>query len=191
MHERKFDPGKKAHLNKEERLKMLPPDDIWKFINHPEPQLIVDIGAGTGYITRALAQQKPGAKVLALDIEPLMIEEMHEQLNNSARICPVLMEPNKIPMTDKRVDVLWMVNLFHELDEPDKMLYEIRRVLKPEGKLLIIDWDKHAESMEEGPPEHHRIPREEIEAEVKGAGFSVLDNKLYENHIALVASPNT
>lgn len=188
MHERKFDPAKRHMLNQEHRLQWLPPATIWDMIDHPEPELIVDIGAGTGYITEAFAEERPSAKIMALDIEPQMIREMHNNLKHNHRICPILMAPDTIPLPEDSVDVVWMVNLFHELDEPVNMLSEIKRTLKSGGKLLVIDWDKEAESFNEGPPQHHRLSMEAISEQIRTQNFRIESSRKLPNHTGVVAS---
>lgn len=188
MHEKKFNPEMRHKLNQSDRLEWFPPHKIWEFMGNPQPRRIVDIGAGTGFITKAFATERPSAKTLALDIEPLMVEEMQQSLDDSPNICPVLMAPDKLPVPDQSIDVVWMVNLFHELDEPHTLLAEIRRSLAPEGRLLIIDWDSDAGSFEQGPPQGHRLSMQAIHDTLETAEFKVIATQKFHNHNGLVAT---
>jgi ubiquinone/menaquinone biosynthesis C-methylase UbiE len=62
-----------------------------------------------------------------------------------------------------------MINLHHELEQPQKILDEARRLLTKGGKLLIIDWKK--EETPEGPPIEIRVTEETIESQMLSAGF--------------------
>jgi ubiquinone/menaquinone biosynthesis C-methylase UbiE len=66
-------------------------------------------------------------------------------------------------------DIAFMCNVFHELDG-DHTLLEVGRMLKPGGKLAVIDWKKKRE--EDGPPYHHRLSAKEAIARCRDAGFT-------------------
>ena len=189
MNERIFNPAKRQRLNNPERLEWIQPEKLWNFINCSHPKVVVDIGAGTGYITQALAKFHPSAVFLALDIEPLMIDEMNQSFAPNTNIIPKLMEPNKIPLQDNFADLIININVYHEFDDEVKNLKEIYRVLQPEGKVLIIDWEKKHESCERGPAYDHRISMETVMKDLASANFmdirSTADLKF---HYALCAT---
>lgn len=169
---KKFDPQKRKKLNNPVRLEWLPPALIWKLVGSTSGSTFVDIGAGTGYITREIADiAGPSVRIHALDIEPLMIEEMHETLPVNGPVKPQLMEMNQLPFPDDCVDGVWMITLFHELEPPEPLLREIRRVLRPGGCMLIIDWEKNEEACEHGPPLQHRVAVKTTKRQVTKTGF--------------------
>ncbi len=173
MEDRKFNAEHRHKLNNPERLEILDPKVIWGFLDlQQKPEQIVDIGAGTGYITAALARRYPSAKIDALDIEPLMVQAMKDDLASDINIKPQLMEDGKLPLDDNHADVIWMINLYHELKSPHKLLREIKRVLKPGGKLLIIDWARKPEACDAGPPIEHRIEESTITSHLIEADFA-------------------
>jgi 2-polyprenyl-3-methyl-5-hydroxy-6-metoxy-1,4-benzoquinol methylase len=77
----KFDPKKLAKLNNPERLKSINPDLIWQTLNMDNPQVLVDIGAGTGLFAKAFAKIANKAKIYACDTSEVMIEWMNENLS--------------------------------------------------------------------------------------------------------------
>ncbi len=188
MVDKKFDPQKREILNNPERLNVLDPQKIWEFINIKSPHKIVDIGAGTAFITAALSNYAPGAHVEAFDIEPVMVDEMSNNLGKYSNITPHLMEENKLPLPDEFADLVWMINLYHELNKPYILLREIKRVLKPGGKLLIIDWSKKPESEEMGPPIEHRVDESVMTSHLIETDFSnIITTEEFTNHLGLLA----
>jgi ubiquinone/menaquinone biosynthesis C-methylase UbiE len=157
MEHKIFNPENMERLNHPDRLNILDPQKIWNFMGVESPSVIIDIGAGTGFMTEALSRNVPDAQISAFDIEPLMVEEMKKRFYGNDNIHARLMEENILPHIDENVDVVWMINLYHEIHKPFKLLREVKRVLKPDGKFLIIDWAKKPEACESGPPFDHRV----------------------------------
>ena len=79
------------------------------------------------------------------------------------------MEESSVPLSDCIADFVYMINLHHELEEPEKVVREAFRLLKLGGKLMIIDWKK--EEMREGPPLSIRVTEGTIKEHVRKAGF--------------------
>lgn len=169
---KKFNPAKRKKLNNPLRLDWLPPALIWKMVNSAGGSTFVDIGAGTGFITREIAVlAEPSVHIHALDIEPLMIEEMQLTLPADTPVQPQLMTRDQLPFADAAVDGIWMITLYHELEPPEPLLQEIRRILRPGGCLLIVDWEKNEEACAQGPPLDHRVEIETARQQVETAGF--------------------
>lgn len=169
---KKFDPAKRKKLNNPERLQWVPPDRIWELVGTPGATNFVDIGAGTGYITSEIARfAGEGVVIHALDIEPLMVKEMEETLPVELSIKAKLMEKDVLPFDDNSIDGIWMTTLYHELDSPGPLLAEIRRVLRPQGRILVIDWEKEEEACEHGPPLWHRVDLQTAIKQISEAGF--------------------
>jgi ubiquinone/menaquinone biosynthesis C-methylase UbiE len=84
-------------------------------------------------------------------------------------IIPVQTTENSVPLNGKEADLVFMINLHHELDDPSLALKESYRLLKGGGKICIIDWKK--EEMAEGPPEKIRCTPDQINTQLQQAGF--------------------
>lgn len=189
MEDRKFNPEHRKILNNPERLEKLAPRKIWDFIDYKRPEKIIDIGAGTAFITAALGELAPKAHIDAFDIEPVMVTEMRSNLPEYSRITPHLMIDNKLPVSDEYADIVWMINLFHELKKPNLLLKEIKRVLKPNGKLLIIDWAKKQEACESGPPLDHRVDESTITSFMVDADFSnIKSTEEFTDHLGVLGT---
>jgi ubiquinone/menaquinone biosynthesis C-methylase UbiE len=189
MEDKKFNPEHRKTLNNPDRLEKLAPRKIWEFINYKRPEKIIDIGAGTAFITAALGELAPRAQIDAFDIEPVMVAEMRSSLPEYSRITPHLMIDNKLPVSDEYADIVWMINLFHELRKPNLLLREIKRVLKPYGKLLIIDWAKKQEACESGPPLDHRVDEATMTSLMVDADFSnIKTTEEFTDHLGVLGT---
>lgn len=173
MSAHRFDPAKLDKLNDVARLDDLVPDLMWTAYGTPDATTVVEIGAGTGIFAREFAEHMPDDSTLvAVDSEPLMVAWMTEHLppGPGALITPVLADAATLPLPDGAADLVYSVNLWHELSDPALVLAEAHRVLAEGGVVGIVDWK--AEPTPKGPPLAHRIPAEEIAAALERAGFS-------------------
>lgn len=168
--DKKFNPKKLEILNNPQRFKSIPPDYIWEKLNIPDCKVIVDIGAGTGLFSKAFSELMNNGKVYAADISDVMVNWMKDNLSdNQTNVFPMLMDENKISLDDKSADLVLMIALHHELDNPEASLVESKRILKSGGKVCIIDWKK--KEMPMGPPFEIRCTEEDISRQLKSTGF--------------------
>jgi malonyl-CoA O-methyltransferase len=103
--------------------------DFFKF----EPELVVDLGAGTGRLTGELKRQYKRATVVALDIAPGMLREAKRHFGLFRRFERVCADVRRLPFADASVDVAVSNLMLQWCDDLDVALAEIRRVLKPDG----------------------------------------------------------
>ncbi len=147
---------------------------------------IVDLGAGPGFIARGVSELLPQATLYALDVAPELVEYMRSELfeEEARRIIPRVSDEAAIDLEHDTVDFLFMVDVYHELEDASRLLAEALRVLRPGGVMLVIDWAKGAGS--EGPPDHHRVPAEVLESEMRQAGFSEVGrSSVFSRHHAV------
>jgi ubiquinone/menaquinone biosynthesis C-methylase UbiE len=172
MESKKFDPKKLEKLNDPGRLTYLNPDLIWPALELSSPEILVDIGAGTGFFAALFIKKLGKGKVYACDISDTMISWMKENLPDEVRdtVIPLKMEESSIPLPDHIADLVYMINLHHEFDEPVKIVKEAYRILRSSGKIMIIDWKK--EETPEGPPLSIRVTEDTIESHMLQGGFS-------------------
>jgi len=169
---KKFDPAKLAVLNDPKRLDYLNIDVIWGKAVLVNPKVLIDVGAGTGFFALLFSKKIKKGKVYACDISEKMLAWMDDNLPIESKgvVIPVKMEEISVPLPDGIADLVYMINLHHELEEPLKMLEESHRLLKNNGKLTIIDWKK--EETPEGPPLELRVPEVTIESQMRKSYFS-------------------
>jgi len=173
MSAHRFDPAKLDKLNDIARLDDLVPDLMWDAFGVPGAISVVELGAGTGMFAREFAERMPDdGTLLAVDAEPLMIAWMAEHLvaGPGARISPLLADASALPLDDASAELVYSVNLWHELDDPAAALAETLRVLARGGTIAVVDWK--AEETPKGPPLAHRTPAEGIARALETAGFT-------------------
>jgi len=183
----KFDTSKLNKLNDPERLKDIPPEYIKEKMNMQTAEVLLDIGAGTGFFSHEFTRFDGVRKVYALDIAEEMIDWMKTHVapvNN--KVIPMKMQEFSVDLPDDTADGVIMINLHHEFHEPLKLLQECQRLMKPGAKLAIVDWAK--KDTEHGPPKEKRYTTEQVTAQLEKVGFSEV--KSFEelpNHFLVVA----
>ncbi|MCB2217742.1 class I SAM-dependent methyltransferase [Desulfofustis glycolicus] len=185
MSEKRFNPKKLHKLNNPKRLHDLPPDYLWAKADLQATEVLVDIGAGTGFFSIPFVPLTK--RLYACDISEIMLDWLRENVcPHYPSIIPVKMEMQAVPLPDQLADLVYMINLHHELDDPAILLRECWRLLKDGGKLLIVDWKK--QEMAEGPPAQIRCLPSKVKDDVVRAGFrnGVVDEALAK-HFLLVA----
>jgi len=151
-----FPASEKQRLTSEDRCKRQPVDVILKRMQLHQGEVVLDLGAGVGYLSLPMADA--GANVIALDLQQEMLDSLRERDGGSERIELVRAELPSIPLPDASADRAVLLNVFHEVEDKQKLAEEIGRVLRKEGRLTIIDWQ--AKQTERGPPMHERVPVE-------------------------------
>jgi ubiquinone/menaquinone biosynthesis C-methylase UbiE len=170
MNDKKFDPKKLQKLNNPQRLLDIPPDYVWGKLHIEKPGVFVEIGAGTAFFSVAFLQKSIDSTIYACDLSEVMITWMNENISpRYPNIIPVKAEEYTVPLADGIADLVFMINLHHELDNPSLTVEESNRILKPDGKIFVVDWKK--EDMPEGPPAKIRFLPEQIKEQLLNAGF--------------------
>ncbi|MFO7839372.1 MAG: class I SAM-dependent methyltransferase [Desulfosalsimonadaceae bacterium] len=175
MTERKFNPRHIDKLNDPKRKKTMKPDILWELVNLENPGVLVDIGAGTGFFACLFAEKMASGTVYACDTADELIGWMRENLSPACRerVVPVKSEEARIPLSDGLADLAYMINLHHELERPQELLFEVSRLVKPGGRVLIVDWKP--EETPEGPPLSIRVSPATVAEQLEKAGFAAPD----------------
>lgn len=167
----KFDAMNAEVLDSPERIQFLNPDSILDKVGLGKEMALADLGCGTGYF--AIPASRRVKKVFAIDVQKKMLDILGEKIKKQklTNIEPILSEEASIPLPDNSVDVLFMANVFHELEDRGSILKEGKRILSGEGKLVIVDWKKM--EMDFGPPVEERLTAGEVISICKDNGFEV------------------
>src|SRR5688500_5591772 len=108
-------------------------------------QVVADIGAGSGYYTMLLsAAVGPRGRVYATDIQPEMLALIRKKLEHTpvSNVELVLGTATESRLPDAGIDLALMVDVYHELAQPQAFLQSLKRAIKPDGRLVLIEFRK-------------------------------------------------
>ncbi len=151
---------------------------------------VADVGAGTGLFTRIFAE-KVGAdgKVYAVDISKPFLEHIAAESKRlgQTQVHTVQGNQNETTLAPNSVDVVFVADVYHHFEKPDKMLASIHQALRSGGTFVIIEFDKKKGNTE-FLRNHIRAPKEVFLKEIESAGFQPLETEnapeLKENFFA-------
>jgi cyclopropane fatty-acyl-phospholipid synthase-like methyltransferase len=148
------------------------PDRVIEALELKPGAVVADIGAGTGYFTVRLAKSAAAPRVFAVDVEKAMVEYVRQRAAREglANVVAVQGAPDA-PNLPEPVDVVLIVDTYHHIANRVAYFTALKKWMKPNARLAIIDFRKGAPS---GPPERFRFTPEQIGAELKGAGFTLI-----------------
>ena len=169
----RFPPERRHVLKDEDRRRRLQPERILDEADVQPGETMVDVGAGPGFWTELLAKRVgPNGHVFAVDVEPVMLDELRTLVRERglSNVDVVQSEETSIPLEEGIADLVLLVFVLHEPPDPMPFLAEIIRLLKPDGRVLVVDWQDWP--TEQGPPLEVRISQEEARALLGAAGLS-------------------
>jgi SAM-dependent methyltransferase len=133
---------------------------------------VADVGAGVGYFTVRLGKRVgPTGKVYAVDVQPEMLSILKQRAAkaNLKNIVPILGSESNPKLPPNSMDLILLVDVYHEFSQPQKMLSRMRDALKSDGRLVLLEYkkeDPHIPIRSE-----HKMSVAEAKAEVEAEGF--------------------
>lgn len=157
----RFKPEKAEKLLDPKRQELIPPDIVIETLDIQKSDMVADLGAGNGYFTLPLAKQT-NETVYAVDIEPRMLDLLKERADKEKLQNIQYIESNleNIQLKDNSVDKAVIAFVMHEIPNMEKAISEFKRILKLDGRLVIVEWE--ATESEIGPPLHERISSKDM-----------------------------
>ena len=156
-----------------------------------QPQAVVaDIGAGTGYFSFRLSELVPAGKVMAVDIQPEMLAIITERTTPATRnVVPVLSTVTDINLPAASVDLILLVDAYHEFSHPREMGESMFRALKPGGRLALVEYRAEDPSVRIKPL--HKMTAAQAIKEMESLGLQWLstDNVLPQQHLLFFKKP--
>jgi len=147
------------------------PEAVLDLMKIAPASTVVDLGAGTGYFVPRLSR-RVGAqgKVLALDVEPKMVEFLAQRVkdNQLGNVEPRLVQPNDPGLAPGSVSRILIVNTWHHIGERPSYAKKLAAALEPQGEVWIVDFTLEADR---GPPPEYRIPAEQVVRELEQGGL--------------------
>jgi len=139
-----------------------------------ENMIVADLGAGSGFYTIPAAKMVPMGKVYAIEIQKDFLTTINNKtkeahLNNVECLLGDVEKKGGTKLKDNIIDAIIASNIFFQVIDKDKFIEEIKRILKPEGKLLLIDWSDGSSSI--GPNFDKVIPKSIAREMFENKGF--------------------
>lgn len=138
--------------------------------------VIADIGAGTGYFSFRMSNYVPEGEVIAVDIQPEMLAkiEQKKQVTGVENIRTVLGTEKSPALDSAHVDVVLIVDVYHEMAYPYEMMQGIVRAMKSGGRLFLVEYRGEDPTVPIKPL--HKMTEAQARAEMKAAGLSFVSN---------------
>ena len=158
-------------LEREEREKEENTPLLLKNMAIKPGMVIADIGAGSGYHSALLSKMVGTGKVFAVDVEPEMIAYLNKRIKQEklSGIVPVLSTEQKLSLPDNTVDMMLLVDVYHEFSYPYEMALSMLAALKPGGKLVLVEFRSEDATVPIKPI--HKMSKAQAIKEFKAAGF--------------------
>jgi len=159
-------------LNRPEREKEENPEGALDALGIRPGMVVADVGAGTGYMSVRLAK-RVGQKgmVYANDLQPDMLRQLRDNATKAGltNIETVPGEEADPKLPARRMDLVLLVDVYHEFSRPREMIDKIRESLKPDGRLVLLEYRKEDPNV----PilEEHKMSVAEVKAELEPQGF--------------------
>lgn len=162
-------------LTRPERVQEEQPDRLVRALRIPKGATVVDLGAGVGYFTWRLARAVGSdGRVIATDIQPEMLEMLAANMRKRGvgNVTTVLAKDDDPGLPSGNVDLVLMVDVYHELSRPQLNLERIRTALSTGGRLVLVEYRDEPQI-----PIHplHKMSVAQVRAEVEPAGFELIE----------------
>lgn len=174
-----------AWLERPEREQEERTDLLLKALSLKPTNIVADIGAGTGFFTFRMAPELPQGRVIAVDIQPEMITYLNQGKSKYrvANVEPVLGTESDPKLKLNSIDLAILIDAYHEFSYPREMIAHIVSALKPNGRLVLVEY--RAEDPAVPIKELHKLSIAQATKEMKVAGLRLLksDDRLPQQHI--------
>ena len=148
------------------------PHEVLSALKLRPGEVIADIGTGSGYFTFRLAHHVgANGKVYAVDVSPDMIRHVNRRIRDlkATNVVSILADPDDPLLPERSVDRFFVCDVWHHVENPTKYLSAMKKVLKPGGEIVMIDFRK--KELPFGPPLQMKIAREDLIRQMEANGF--------------------
>lgn len=153
--------------------------------------VVADIGAGTGYFSFPVAARVPDGRVLAVDIQPEMLEIIAERqrelgVDNVEPVLGAITDPN---LPAAAVDLIFIVDAYHEFSHPREMGEAMTRALRPGGRLVLVEY--RGEDPSVPIKALHKMTEAQARREMSALGLEWIETQDYlpQQHVMLFRKP--
>jgi ubiquinone/menaquinone biosynthesis C-methylase UbiE len=159
-------------LTRKDRETYEQPEKVLDALKIAPGTTVADIGAGVGYFSLRIARRVGSSgKVLAVDVQSMMLELLktnrdRERLSNIELVLGTETDPRLSPQS---VDLVLMVDVYHEFQYPEEMMAGIRQALKPSGRLVLVEYRGEDPTVPIKP--EHKMTVQQVLKEIEPMGF--------------------
>lgn len=153
--------------------------------------VVADIGAGTGYFSFRLADVVTSGRVLAVDVQPVLLDTISARMRREGirNIQPILGSVDDPALPPNSVDMALIVASYHEFSHPKEMLDNIYLALKKGGRIVIVEYRAEDDTI---PIRNvHRMSEAQIRRELEASGFIWRETRdvLPQQHVVVFEKP--
>lgn len=178
-------------LNRPERIQEENPEEMLEQLDVKPGMTVCDMGCGDGYYTIELAKRVgPTGKVIAVDIQPEMLQELSRRCErgNLKNVDMVLGLPHDPKLPIGQVDLILMVDVYHEFSNPVEMLNAMRKSLKPNGRIALVEFRGEDPQVPIKP--EHKMTKKQILKEYEANSMKLVNqyDRLPWQHLMFLGS---
>ena len=151
------------------------PHEVMRTLDVRQGEVIADIGAGSGYFTFRLAHHVgDNGRVYAVDVSPDMILHLNRRIRElkAMNVSSILADPDDPLLPERSVNRFFFSDSWHHIENQAKYLSLIKKMLKPGGEIIMIDF--HKKELPVGPPMQMKIAREDLIKQMENNGFRLM-----------------
>jgi cyclopropane fatty-acyl-phospholipid synthase-like methyltransferase len=178
------------HFEDPERIKTQKPDEVINLLGDIKGKKIIDIGAGTGYF--AFRMVNKGAKVIAADVDKRFQDYIQKKQDSleipSSKLETRLVDYDDCKLKNQEADIVIIVDTYHHIENRIDYFKKVKTGLKPNGRLLVLDYKK-MEMPIPSPPMEMKLEAKTIQTELEKAGFKIfsINEKLMPYQYTIIA----
>ena len=136
---------------------------------------VCDMGCGNGFHSIPMAKMAgDNGMVVGVDVQPEMLGFLRERMEDQGieNIIPILGSYHNPRLPPNSIDLVLMVDVYHEFSHPEQMLASIRKSLKPEGLVVLVEYREEDKSVPIKPL--HKMSKAQVNKELKANGFELV-----------------
>lgn len=166
------------HLDRAERDHYQKPAEVIEVLNLKPGMAVADLGSGSGYFTRRFVEAVTETGIVyAVDVEPEMLAYVKESVAHMhipSRVEFILAQPDNPKLPFESVDLIFVCNTIHHLDNRPTYFKNLRSALKTGGRISLIDFHPDERSGDLGFPKRHLVSRDTVIHEMSEAGYRLV-----------------
>ncbi len=170
-------------LDRPERDQDQKPAQVVEALGLKPGMSVADLGAGSGYFTRRFVESvTETGRVYVIDVEPDALKHVEESLVHMHRPYTaefILARPDNPKLPVESVDLIFICNTYHHLEDRSLYVRNVKSALKPGGRIAVVDFYHDNRSGDLGFPKKHLVPRQAVVEEFAAAGYRLVKEHMF------------